>query len=70
LSSKAISAWESGAKLLEEKGAIVKEISLPSTCDALPTYYIIALGEAYSNLARYNGTFYGIHKLLGKDSKM
>lgn len=46
-------------KALEEKGAIVKEISLPSTDYALSAYYIIACAEASSNLARFDGVKYG-----------
>lgn len=46
-------------KDLEEKGAIVKEISLPSTDYALSAYYIIACAEASSNLARFDGVKYG-----------
>ncbi len=42
-----------------ELGAIVKEISLPHSEYALPTYYIIAPAEASSNLARYDGVRFG-----------
>lgn len=46
-------------KALEVKGAVVKEISLPSTDYALSSYYIISSAEASSNLARYDGVRYG-----------
>lgn len=46
-------------KLLEQNGAVVKEISLPSTDYALSSYYIISSAEASSNLARYDGVKYG-----------
>ncbi len=52
--------WERGAKLLEEAGAEVVEISLPHTKYALPAYYIVAPAEASSNLARYDGVRYGL----------
>ena len=42
-------------KLLEQQGASVREISLPSTEYAINTYYIIASAEASSNLARFVG---------------
>lgn len=46
-------------KLLEKQGAIIKEISLPSTDYALSSYYIISSAEASSNLARFDGVRYG-----------
>lgn len=47
------------AKLLEQNGAIIKEVSLPSTDYALSAYYIISSAEASSNLARFDGVKYG-----------
>ena len=48
--------------LLEEKGAIVEECSLPTTNYAIPAYYLIAPAEASSNLARYDGVRYGLRE--------
>ena len=44
---------------LHELGATTVEVSLPSTEAAIATYYIIAMAEASSNLARYDGVRYG-----------
>jgi aspartyl-tRNA(Asn)/glutamyl-tRNA(Gln) amidotransferase subunit A len=37
----------------------IRYVSIPSIQYALPTYYIIALSEASSNLSRYDGVRYG-----------
>ncbi len=39
--------------------AEVEEVSLPSLEFALPAYYVIAMSEASSNLARFDGVRYG-----------
>ncbi len=48
-----------GIHRLEELGASCEETSLPSLEYALATYYIVAMSEASSNLARYDGLRYG-----------
>ena len=44
---------------LESAGANHREVSLPSVEHAVEAYYVIAMGEASSNLARYDGVRYG-----------
>ncbi|MFN9214704.1 MAG: Asp-tRNA(Asn)/Glu-tRNA(Gln) amidotransferase subunit GatA, partial [Gemmatimonadota bacterium] len=45
---------------MRDAGATVREVSLPHTAYAIPTYYIIAPAEASSNLARFDGVRYGL----------
>ena len=52
-------ACDRAIRLLRELGAAMREVSLPHTPYAVPTYYIIAPAEASSNLARYDGARYG-----------
>ncbi|MGH7036976.1 MAG: Asp-tRNA(Asn)/Glu-tRNA(Gln) amidotransferase subunit GatA [Stellaceae bacterium] len=52
--------WRRGIEWLSTAGAEPIEISLPMTPYALPAYYIIALAEASSNLARYDGVRFGL----------
>jgi aspartyl-tRNA(Asn)/glutamyl-tRNA(Gln) amidotransferase subunit A len=47
---------------LQSAGAIIDEVSLPTTEHALATYYIVAPAEASANLARYDGIRYGASK--------
>jgi aspartyl-tRNA(Asn)/glutamyl-tRNA(Gln) amidotransferase subunit A len=47
------------AKHLESIGVEIVEVSLPHSGEALSVYYIIALSEASSNLARYDGIRFG-----------
>jgi aspartyl-tRNA(Asn)/glutamyl-tRNA(Gln) amidotransferase subunit A len=45
---------------LRAAGAEVREISLPHTRYAIPTYYLLAPAEVASNLARFDGVRYGM----------
>jgi len=52
-------ACDRAIRLMKEQGAAVREVSLPHTQFAVPTYYVIAPAEASSNLARFDGVRYG-----------
>ncbi|MGH7580560.1 MAG: Asp-tRNA(Asn)/Glu-tRNA(Gln) amidotransferase subunit GatA [Gemmatimonadales bacterium] len=44
---------------IQDLGAEIREVSLPHSPYAVPTYYIVAPAEAAANLARYDGVRYG-----------
>jgi aspartyl-tRNA(Asn)/glutamyl-tRNA(Gln) amidotransferase subunit A len=60
-------AVETALKTYKDLGAELKEVSLPHTEYAVPTYYILAPAEASSNLARYDGIRYGYRSPNGKN---
>ncbi len=51
--------WD-GIHHLEDEGATYSEVDMPHTDYALAAYYIIAMSEASSNLARFDGMRYGL----------
>ncbi len=53
------SVFDRALDLLMSQGTAVEEVSLEHAEYALPAYYIIAMSEASSNLARYDGLRYG-----------
>lgn len=54
-----------GIDALNDDGFVIEEISVKSLEYALPAYYIIAMAEASSNLARFDGIRYGLHLKSG-----
>jgi len=58
--------WEA-IHTLESLGASWQEVSLPHTRYALAAYYVIAMSEASSNLARFDGLRYGSRQEEDKD---
>jgi aspartyl-tRNA(Asn)/glutamyl-tRNA(Gln) amidotransferase subunit A len=52
--------------VLEKTGCLVEEVSFPFLKYALPAYYIIAMAECSSNLARFDGIRYGGRSVEGK----
>lgn len=50
------------ARTLEQQGALLEEFDLGLAEYAVPAYYVIACGEAGSNLERYDGVKYGLRE--------
>jgi aspartyl-tRNA(Asn)/glutamyl-tRNA(Gln) amidotransferase subunit A len=50
---------DAAIKKLKDAGAVIKEVSLPSSPLALACYYILCPAEVSSNLSRYDGQRYG-----------
>ncbi|MDH3386685.1 MAG: Asp-tRNA(Asn)/Glu-tRNA(Gln) amidotransferase subunit GatA [Gammaproteobacteria bacterium] len=44
---------------LRRLGADIRDISLPNTRLSIPTYYVVAMAECSSNLARFDGVRFG-----------
>jgi aspartyl-tRNA(Asn)/glutamyl-tRNA(Gln) amidotransferase subunit A len=59
LDSSIAATIENAIKEFEGLGAQVREISLPNTALAVPTYYVVAPAECSSNLSRYDGARFG-----------
>lgn len=54
--------FEASIQGLQSKGYEIKEIELPNNKYSLAVYYVIMPAEASSNLARFDGVKYGLHK--------
>jgi aspartyl-tRNA(Asn)/glutamyl-tRNA(Gln) amidotransferase subunit A len=59
-------AFEAAEKKFKDLGYEIKDIELPANKYALPVYYILNFAEISSNMSRYDGVKYGLHK-DGKD---
>jgi len=59
LDAQVSNAVEAAIREYENLGAKVKEISLPNTHLAVPTYYVVAPAECSSNLSRFDGVRFG-----------
>lgn len=60
LNAEVRKAMDEAIETYKKLGAEIIEVSLPTTKYALSAYYIIALAEASTNLARYDGVSYGL----------
>ena len=47
---------------MQNQGAVVERSSLKFLKYVIPTYYVLALAEASSNLGRFDGIRYGVRK--------
>ncbi|WP_254543862.1 Asp-tRNA(Asn)/Glu-tRNA(Gln) amidotransferase subunit GatA [Halomarina pelagica] len=55
-----VEAFEAALDDLRAQGAETVDVSLPSVERAVAAYYVIAMSEASSNLARFDGVRYGV----------
>lgn len=62
LSEEARKNFEEGLRVMEEQGYTIVDIDIPHIEHALALYYIIQPAEASSNVARFDGIRYGLHK--------
>ena len=60
ISPEVESAVKASIKWFESKGAKLVPVTLPNTKYAVAVYYIVAVSEASSNLARFDGVRYGV----------
>jgi aspartyl-tRNA(Asn)/glutamyl-tRNA(Gln) amidotransferase subunit A len=51
--------WRDSLACLEQAGAEIVEVPAPSIDAAIAVYYVVAMSEASSNLARFDGVRYG-----------
>lgn len=57
-----LAKFKEGLQKLEKAGAAIREIDFPHIAYSLAVYYIIMPAEVSTNLARFDGVKYGLHK--------
>lgn len=67
LSPEVEHACRAALSLAEQLGATLVPVRLPHTQYAIATYYILAMAEASSNLARFDGVRYGLRSDNAQD---
>ena len=60
LAADVLARTASAVEVLAAAGALVDEVSVPSSTLGLSAYYLVMPAEASSNLARYDGVRYGL----------
>ena len=55
-------AFDEAESKFKSLGYEIKDIELPNNNHALPVYYILNFAEISSNMARFDGVKYGLHK--------
>lgn len=66
LDEETANLFEDFIKNIEALGIKVDKISMPILSSSIPTYYVLAMSEAASNLARIDGIRYGV-RLSGEN---
>jgi aspartyl-tRNA(Asn)/glutamyl-tRNA(Gln) amidotransferase subunit A len=66
-SPQVLGALTNVCRQLEHEGASVGEASVQHIGYSLEAYYLVAMSEASSNLARFDGVRYGVHPRLDGD---
>lgn len=62
-------SFENAIKQLEKLGAKIKYIDLPDLKYGISVYFIISRAEAASNLARFDGSLYGMRNMDAEELK-
>ncbi len=66
IDAQVLSVFNASIEEFKKKGYEVIDVELPNAGNALPVYYILNFAEVSSNLSRFDGVKYGLHK-EGKD---
>ncbi len=62
IDKEVMSAFEKSIDSLKNKGYEIKEVQLPNISYSLMVYYIVMPAEVSSNMARFDGVRFGLHK--------
>ena len=57
-----LKAFNKSLEIFKSKGYEIKDISLPNISYSLMVYYVLIPAEVSSNMARFDGVKYGLHK--------